>query len=427
MAVELNVTNIYRLDISVSDIELGGVVKVGLPNFGIGPNKGQFVDSTGILSQSHDGITTVALNGGAARPIDYLGSGTATAAPTAPAQPVAVFALGSDVYRYAPAGFSPLADTSVMLNVDPRGTFDLWGGVSGSGNSPEMGGFSDAAAVAPFLPARSGADPARLDPEYWPHGAGVGSLADTGSGNTGVLCFASGTRILARNGIVQVEDLRVGDEVLLFDGGYAPIRWIGSRFYSSFDIKRDDRLRPIRIRAGALGHGLPERDLLVTRQHRCLLRSAIATQMFGVPEVLVPAKELRDFDGIATDTQGRAVEYWHLLLDRHAVLFSECAPTESLLLGPQAANMLVPEAVEEVSMLFPGLTAPGHALSRPEARGARARVFVRRMIAQGRLPLSGADDVIRIFDRGPVAPKAPVSAMRRYRPTGNEGYADDAR
>lgn len=225
---------------------------------------------------------------------------------------------------------------------------------------------------------------------------------DLSAENTGVLCFASGTRILTRSGAALVEDLNVGDEVLLFDGGYATIRWIGSRRYSSFELRKDDRLLPVRIKAGALGHGLPERDLLVTRQHRCLLRSPIAKRMFGMAEVLVPAKDLRDLDGVATDTRGGAVEYWHLLLDDHVVLFSECAPTESLLVGEQAVNMLLPEAVEEIALIFPGLKAVGQQLARPEARGQRARSFVRRMVANEKLPISWIDDFVRLFDSRPT-------------------------
>ena len=50
--------------------------------------------------------------------------------------------------------------------------------------------------------------------------------------------------------------------------------------------------RPIRIRAGTLGNGLPEADLIVSPQHRVLVRSGIARTLFGADEVLVAAKQL---------------------------------------------------------------------------------------------------------------------------------------
>ena len=49
------------------------------------------------------------------------------------------------------------------------------------------------------------------------------------------------------------------------------------------------KVQPVRILAGALGHGMPQRDLLVSRQHRMLVSSAICERMFGLEQVLVSA------------------------------------------------------------------------------------------------------------------------------------------
>ena len=101
-------------------------------------------------------------------------------------------------------------------------------------------------------------------------------------------------------------------------------------------------------------------------------------------EILVPAKDLQDHDGIATDEAVKGVEYWHFLLDQHAVVFSEGAPTESLLIGEQSIASMVPEAVEEVRQLFPDLDGFAHRLVRDEIRGHRARSLVRRTISNGK-------------------------------------------
>ena len=51
--------------------------------------------------------------------------------------------------------------------------------------------------------------------------------------------------------------------------------------------------------------------------------------------------------------KSEAVEYVHLLFSRHQIIFAEGAPTESLLLGPEALRMLPVVAQEEIEELFP--------------------------------------------------------------------------
>ena len=93
------------------------------------------------------------------------------------------------------------------------------------------------------------------------------------------------------------------------------------------------KLWPVRICVGALGNGLPERDLLVSRQHRMLVSSRIALRMFGQADVLIPAIRLTALPGIAIDTNVTEVEYFHILLANHEVVFAEGAATESLYTG----------------------------------------------------------------------------------------------
>ena len=135
----------------------------------------------------------------------------------------------------------------------------------------------------------------------------------------GPVCFAAGTGIVTRRGQIAVEALRPGDQVLQVDGGFAPIRWIGSASHSGGEMECNEWLRPIRIRCGAVGNGLPQRDLLVSRDHRCLVRSDAALSLFGQREVLVAAGDLRGIPGVATDPAPEGVEYWHFQLDRLAL------------------------------------------------------------------------------------------------------------
>lgn len=171
----------------------------------------------------------------------------------------------------------------------------------------------------------------------------------------GFVCFRNGTLILTTRGDIPVEDLRPGDMVVTRDHGPQPLRWIGHKQLGAELLGLFDKLHPVRIRAGALGNGLPRRDLYVSQQHRILVSSKIAERMFGEPEVLVAAKHLTGIDGIEIDDSAEALTYYHLLFDRHEIVCSEGAQTESLFTGPEAMKSVSPEARAEILALFPEL------------------------------------------------------------------------
>ncbi|MFN4100368.1 MAG: Hint domain-containing protein [Pararhodobacter sp.] len=223
-----------------------------------------------------------------------------------------------------------------------------------------------------------------------PHLTMTGVTGGLGTDQTGVTCFAAGTRIQTVTGPRAVETLSAGDPVLTLDHGYCPLRWIGC---SPVDLIARPLLAPVRIPAGALGCGLPERALLVSPQHRVLVRSAIAMRMTGTPEVLVAAHKLVGTAGIHIAQDLARVDYWHLLFDRHQVIRSEGALTESLFTGPEALRAVPPEARAEIMALFPHLTDPGHdarpdSPARPILHGHRARSLAARHRRNAR-PLSG--------------------------------------
>src|SRR6056297_260659 len=173
-----------------------------------------------------------------------------------------------------------------------------------------------------------------------------------------VVCFARGTLIATDRGEVPVEELTVSDRAITMDDGYQPVRWIGSRKLTGAELAASPKLRPIRIRQGALGQNLPVRDLVVSPQHRVLVRSTVTRRMFQTDEVLVPAKALVALHGVEVDDAPDGVEYWHILFDRHQVIYSDGAPTESLFTGPEALKAVSPEAREEILTIFPELADP---------------------------------------------------------------------
>lgn len=168
-----------------------------------------------------------------------------------------------------------------------------------------------------------------------------------------MICFADGTLIETADGPVPVEDLCPGTLVRTADHGYQPLRLSLSRQVGSAWQMQNDRLRPVRITAGSLGNGLPRRDLRVSRQHRMLVASSICERMFGAREVLVPAIRLTELPGIFVEEGCAPLSYFHLLFDRHEVIFADGAPAESFFIGRQALESLSLEARDEVLLLFP--------------------------------------------------------------------------
>ena len=195
------------------------------------------------------------------------------------------------------------------------------------------------------------------------------------------ICFATGTLIATPRGRARVETLRAGDPVLTMDGGYQPIRWIGRRRLSGRDLRANPKLRPVRIRAGALGAGVPDRDLVVSRQHRVLANSVIVSRMLGLRGVLVPAIKLTGLPGVEVVDDAAQVDYWHFLFDRHHVVWSNGLPTESLFTGPEALKSVAPAARAEIRALFPGLGALRHGADPARPALERGRV-ARRLVAR---------------------------------------------
>lgn len=186
----------------------------------------------------------------------------------------------------------------------------------------------------------------------------------------GMICFVRGARIRTPRGAVPIETLRPGDLVQTLDHGAQQIRWIGS----SLRRARGD-MAPILIRAGALGNG---RDLRVSPQHRMLVRGWQANLLFGESEVLVPAKFLVDGTGILPE-EGGVVEYFHMLFDRHEIVWADGAPSESFHPGQQGWATLDAATRAEILAIFPQLAGGNFAAYGPAARLSLRPYEVRAM------------------------------------------------
>lgn len=206
-----------------------------------------------------------------------------------------------------------------------------------------------------------------------------------------VPCFTKGTLIETPGGPLPIEILRVGDRVMTEDHGPQEIRWIGERHLCAAALAAQPNLRPIRIRAGALGQGLPYSDLTVSPQHRMLVRSNIARRMFDSHEVLIAAKHLTALPGIDERTDAREVTYLHMLFDRHEVVFANGAASESFYTGAQALKSVDAAALQEILTLFPELRDPDMLPegARPFVKGKQGRKLAERHVKNGK-PLYAA-------------------------------------
>jgi Ca2+-binding RTX toxin-like protein len=169
-------------------------------------------------------------------------------------------------------------------------------------------------------------------------------------------CFTPGTLIATPKGEVPVESLREGDKVITRDNGIQEIRWVGSRTLNRDDMANAPSMRPIVIKAGSLGHGLPERDMLVSPQHRVLVTGDQAQLYFDESEVLVAAKHLINSGSIRRLDTLRTT-YIHFMFDRHEVVLSDGAWTESFQPGDQSLGGMGQDQRNEIFALFPELAS----------------------------------------------------------------------
>jgi hypothetical protein len=193
------------------------------------------------------------------------------------------------------------------------------------------------------------------------------TMPDSSNGTEfSVACYCPGTLIRTDRGERPVEDLAIGDRVVTLFCGVQPIRWIGRRSYADRFLAGKTHILPIRISAGALGGGLPRRDLLVSPKHAMFLDC-----------VLVPAECLVNGTTIVQEHSLARVEYVHVELDSHDVLLAEGAPSESFV-DDNSRGMFHNAA--EFDVLYPHAARPD-GFCAPRLEGDYALEAIRRRLA----------------------------------------------
>jgi hypothetical protein len=242
----------------------------------------------------------------------------------------------------------------------------------------------DAKRLKPVLPAGSAAA-FRADPRI---AGAAGGRAPSGRAEDGardigaekdVPCFTPGTQIATPGGERAVEDLKAGDPVITRDNGIQEIRWTGRRVLEGEELLRFSHLQPVLIREGALGEGLPERDMLVSPNHRVLVSNDKTALYFEDREVLAAAKHLTGLPGVDAVVT-TSVTYIRFLFDQHQVVLSDGVWTESFQPSDQTLHGLDNAQRNEIFELFPALKASAGAGRSPEEPQPKKRHRVRLLV-----------------------------------------------
>ncbi|WP_284163129.1 Hint domain-containing protein [Frigidibacter sp. SD6-1] len=141
-----------------------------------------------------------------------------------------------------------------------------------------------------------------------------GQASDVADYSDAAPCFTPESEILTDRGPVAAKLLKVGDRVMTRDHGLQTVRRIGRRQFGWRALGLIPLLRPVVIEAGALGHGLPARQIALSPEHG--IASASAN---GLGIQIVQAKR---YVGIAGVERGafHNVTYIQIALDQPALV-----------------------------------------------------------------------------------------------------------
>jgi hypothetical protein len=143
-------------------------------------------------------------------------------------------------------------------------------------------------------------------------------FSDTNSASA--ICFATGTGIATPDGEQAVERLRPGDLVRTADGRSVPVKWIGRQTRNKL-FTPEDRLRPVRVSAGALGPGVPHANLVLTADHALILDGYAINAGALVNGTTITQEPIAALD--------YSVTYYHVETEAHEVILANGAPAES--------------------------------------------------------------------------------------------------
>ena len=138
-----------------------------------------------------------------------------------------------------------------------------------------------------------------------------------GSGN----CFLRGTLIQTSDGEFPIEELKIGTLVDTLRGPM-PVKWIGRQRFEKTTAAWHWSVAPIRLARFALSDQYPRRDLILSPHHSLFIDGVLIPVQWLLNGSTVTFAEMDDCE---------AIEYFHIELETHEVIFAEGAPAETLL------------------------------------------------------------------------------------------------
>jgi hypothetical protein len=179
-------------------------------------------------------------------------------------------------------------------------------------------------------------------------------------------CFLNGTRIQTPRGEVPVEELAIGTLVDTLNGPL-PVKWIGRQtFRKKVASSWQWSVAPILVARFALDDQFPRRDLYLSPKHSLFVDGALIPVEHLVNGRSVTLAKMDDSD---------VIEYFHVELETHEVIFAEGAPAETfrVITGREAfANFVEYERLygrEERQAMNPFAPVLGYYGGRAELQG----------------------------------------------------------
>jgi len=157
-------------------------------------------------------------------------------------------------------------------------------------------------------------------------------------------CFLSGTRIKTPEGETNIEELRIGDNVLTASGETKPIKFIGRRWLlreRPGPWKKGEG--PVKISRFAIDGKAPHSDLYITPEHAIYIDG-----------ILIPARNLVNGITIVADAKPEVLPLtlFHIELDTHEAILAEGLAVESFRLDNQLTHAYWFDNADEYVRLY---------------------------------------------------------------------------
>lgn len=143
-------------------------------------------------------------------------------------------------------------------------------------------------------------------------------------------CILKGAMIATADGARKIEDLKVGDLLPTAFGETSAVRWVARYSVKKSDPRKPwaESVKPIRIARSALAPNVPENDLFVSSGHALLLDGLLIQVGNLINDATIARYDAAEYDEL---------EYFHIKLDGHGVVYAEGAPVETMAKVDQSA------------------------------------------------------------------------------------------